>query len=161
MSRLPISSIGWSIMRWELATAESSSERRRFRFFRFLPDGWVAGVLLVVFPFAIFSSFIDSVLFEHRVCGDHGELIHQSRTASAESSSTDDDRYRRPMVKTELDHHHCSLGTANHHRKFVDRTPDWVVCPGVDLFRTTPVFAAVDAGQLPIYRTAPKQSPPT
>ena len=104
------------------------------------------------------------LLVEHTRCDVHGELVHGGgeahHTPAASNTTTDFPAFERaPDHRDGCTHEHCSH--ASERRNAVAEAPSTlqVAQRSVELVASTPSACALDA-RTPLYRTAPKTSPP-
>ena len=95
---------------------------------------------------------------EHRVCPEHGELIHGRTLAAAWSGRVGEAR-QSPQTPRD-DHDVCELTLASHERFEPPAAAPAVDDPPAAVLRVPPPRQRMAGDSLALYRLAPKTSPP-
>ena len=121
------------------------------------PIAWAA---MLFYVFASMSTAIDSASHTHQICPEHGEEIHEQ--ANHSSAPRTDSLGFTAIGDTSaelLSHEHCRFSTALRGPQIGSATP--IDSCNFALFLSPELALFHDPGSsIPLYRLAPKTSPP-
>lgn len=126
---------------------------------------WIAALLICVFGSTDIISLVHHASVDHSVCLDHGEVIHTDEESSHGAAFAQEGLALQGAAPLGPAHIHDTCFLFSSTRDEVGLTATYVLVGfGLDLsteLEPTLGFTFDHKPQIPIFRLAPKQSPPT
>ncbi len=125
---------------------------------------WSA-LLCALFVVAQLASFAHEALSSHVVCAEHGELVHVGHFAPATAGHRAHAPAERQLLgvsdpSVARDHEHCGLAAVSRERALQLQAHTSVATAPACSRAPFEVPANPDRSSIPVFRLAPKQSPP-